>query len=96
MVLESVLKSFVQELFDKRNEVENQDVDAYVEAKLNEIRPKIKAEAEQSKAYELKVLDIQIDTLNVAMSRVAEAHTLTEEATMEDFSSVEPVMENQY
>lgn len=75
--MREVLEAYTQEILQKLNEMENQDIDAYVEAKLNELRPKIKMEAEQSIAYEIKVLNIQKATLENAIERIEQAETKT-------------------
>jgi hypothetical protein len=77
------LKQRLTELNAKREEVQNQDLDALVEAKLAELKPKIKEQAVQNQAYELKVLDIRIGAFNEALElveaeRVAEAERAEE------------------
>lgn len=64
------LRAKLDELKVQRATVANQDIDAYVAAKLKELEPTIRAEAEQSQAYELKVLDIRIDAFSEALSIV--------------------------
>lgn len=65
------LNGFLADLEAKKTEVENQDIEAYVQAKLAEIAPKIRAEAEQSQAYEAKVLEIKIEAIKEALEIVA-------------------------
>lgn len=68
----SRLNGYLEELKAKKTEVESQDLDAYVMAKLKEIEPQIRAEAEQSQAYELRVLDIKIEAITDAVKIVTE------------------------
>ena len=72
------LKQRLTELNAKREEVQNQDLDALVAAKLAELKPQIREQAEKTQAYELKVLEIRIGAFNEALEiveadRVAEA-----------------------
>ena len=64
------LRARLDELRFKRAEVADQDIDAYVAAKLKELEPTIRAEAEKAQAYELKVLDIRIGAFNEALEIV--------------------------
>lgn len=75
----SGLNGYLETLNAKKTEIENQDIDAYVKAKLEELEPKIRAEAEQTQAYELKVLDIKIEAITDAIA-VVEAEKATEVA----------------
>lgn len=72
------LKERLNALEAQRAEVANQDIDAYVEAKLKELEPRIRAEAEQSQAYDMKVLDIRIDAFKEAVA-IVEAEKVQEE-----------------
>lgn len=65
-----LLQERLDALVSKRAEVENQDIDAYVEAKLQELAPRIRAEAVEAQAYEKKVLDIRIDAFKEALELV--------------------------
>lgn len=64
------LQGFLAELTAKKAQVESQDIEAYVQAKLAELAPKIRAEAEQSQAYEAKVLGIKIEAVKEAIEIV--------------------------
>ena len=75
------LKVFLAELEAKRAQVENQDIESYVQAKLAELAPKIRAEAQESQAYESKVLGIKIEAVREALTIVeAEKVAATEQA----------------
>lgn len=79
-----LLQERLTALETQRAEVANQDIDAYVEAKLQELAPRIRAEAEQAQAYDIKVLDIRISAFKEAVelvnaSRVEESEVVTEE-----------------
>lgn len=76
------LKQKVAELNAKRAEVQNQDLNALVEAKLAELRPQIRDQAEKTQAYELKVLDIRIDAFNEALELI-EAESVAAEEVQE-------------
>lgn len=69
------LQGYLDDLKAKRAEVENQDIDAFVEAKLKELEPQIRAQAEQSQAYEKKVLDIKIEAITEALTVVEAEET---------------------
>lgn len=78
------LNGYLDGLKSRRAEIENQDIDAYVAAKLDELEPKIRAEAEQAQAYELKVYDIKIEAITDAigiLERAEIAENVTEEVT---------------
>lgn len=79
-----LLQERLTALETQRAEVANQDIDAYVEAKLQELAQRIRAEAEQAQAYDLKVLDIRISAFREAVelvnaSRVEESEVVTQE-----------------
>lgn len=75
------LKVFLAELEAKKAQVENQDIESYVQAKLAELAPKIRAEAQESQAYESKVLGIKIEAVREALTIVeAEKVAATEQA----------------
>ena len=61
------LKQLLHEQETNLETLENQDIDAYVEQKLEELRPKIKAEAINAQEYEKKVLQIKAETLKEAI-----------------------------
>lgn len=65
-----MLKRRLEELKIERANVVNQDIDSYVNAKLRELEPQIRAEAEKEKAYATKVLDIRISAFEEACSIV--------------------------
>lgn len=79
-----MLKARLEELKQQRAEIVNQDIDAYVEAKLKEIEPQIRADAEKVKAYETKVCDIRIAAFEEAQAIVeAERNAVVEETPEE-------------
>lgn len=74
-----MLKARLEELKNERANVVNQDIDSYVEAKLQELKPQIRAEAEAAKATETKVYDIRIAAFEEALSIVEAESTVVEE-----------------
>lgn len=80
------LQGYLDDLKAQRAEVENQDIDAFVEAKLKELEPQIRAQAEQSQAYEKKVLDIKIEAITEAIT-VVEAEETPEVEEIEEIES---------
>ena len=81
-----LLQERLTALETQRAEVEKQDIDAYVEAKLQELKPRIRAEAEQAQEYEKKVLDIRIDAFKEALELVAKARVESEVVVTEEQS----------
>lgn len=77
------LRAKIDELTKQRATVVNQDIDAYVDAKLKELAPTIRAEAEKAQAYETKVLDIRIDAFNEALA-IVEAVKAVEPVAVEE------------
>lgn len=65
-----MLRARLEELRNERAEVVNQDIDSYVEAKLRELEPKIRADAEAVKAHNTRVYDIRIAAFEEALSIV--------------------------
>lgn len=76
MVLQTMLGRFEAQ----KAEIENQDIDAYVLKQLEEAEKQIRAEAEQKKAYELKVIDIKIEAINEAIAESEKAAAVAEES----------------
>lgn len=76
MVLQTMLGRFEQQ----KAEIENQDIDAYVLKQLEEAEKQIRAEAEQKKAYALKVIDIKIEAINEAIAESERATAVAEES----------------
>lgn len=74
-----MLRARLDELKQQRAEVVNQNIDDYVMAKLRELEPQIRAEAEKDKAYATKVLDIRISAFEEALSIVEAARETVEE-----------------
>lgn len=78
-----MLRARLDELKQQRAEVVNQNIDDYVMAKLRELEPQIRAEAEKDKAYATKVLDIRISAFEEALSIVEAARETVEETETE-------------
>lgn len=76
-----MLRARLEELKEQRAKVVNQDINAYVQAKLKELEPQIRAEAEQAQAYETKVYDIRISAFEEALSIVEAVNSAEEEET---------------
>lgn len=80
-----MLRARLEELKNERDNVANQDIDSYVEAKLKELEPQIRAEAEQAKAYDTKVYNIRIAAFEEAISIVeAESKEVEESEETEE------------
>lgn len=83
-----MLRARLEELKNERANVVNQDIDSYVEAKLEELRPQIRAEAVKAQAYETKVYDIRIAAFEEALKIVeAESTELEETENTEEIES---------
>lgn len=83
----SGLVGYLENLKAKRMEVENQDIEAFVAEKLKELEPQIRAQAEQSQAYEKKVLDIKIEAITDAIAVVEAEKVVETEATAEEVAT---------
>lgn len=74
-----MLKARLEALKNERTEVVNQDIDSLVKAKLEELEPQIRAEAERVKANAIRVYDIRISAFEEAVSIIETAATSEEE-----------------
>lgn len=82
-----MLKARLEALKNERTEVVNQDIDSLVKAKLEELEPQIRAEAERVKANAIRVYDIRIAAFEEAVSIVETAATSEETVETEETES---------
>lgn len=82
-----MLKARLEALKNERTEVVNQDIDSLVKAKLEELEPQIRAEAERVKANAIRVYDIRISAFEEAVSIVETAATSEETVETEETES---------
>ena len=82
-----MLKARLEALKNERTEVVNQDIDSLVKAKLEELEPQIRAEAERVKANAIRVYDIRIYAFEEAVSIVETAATSEETVETEETES---------
>lgn len=82
-----MLKARLEALKNERVEVVNQDVDSMVKAKLDELEPQIRAEAERVKANAIRVYDIRISAFEEAISIIETAESEEETGETEETAS---------
>ena len=76
------LHELLEGLKAQKAQVEAQDIDAIVAKTLTELEPEIRANAEQQREYEAKVLEIKIEAITDAITVVeAEAEAVVAEQT---------------
>lgn len=87
------LRGYLEALKSKKTEIESQDIEAFVQAKLLEIEPKIRAEAKAQQQVETQVLAIKIEAITDAIA-VVEAEKLAETEAQAETETEEQTFQN--
>lgn len=79
---------YLETLKAKKTEIENQDVESFVKAKIVEIEQQVRAEALKKQAEEIQLLDVKIEAITDAISVVESEKVEESNLDKQNFSNL--------